>query len=126
MALSPRRPCEYPGCVRLAERGTGRCKGHPFVADTKHEPVHRGSAASRLYGYKWRVARLEYLEANPFCVYCLRFEKRYIAANVVDHIVPHHGDLSLFWDRDNWQSLCLKHHNRKSAREKAVRDRRRG
>lgn len=38
------------------------------------------------------------------------------AAEVVDHIVPHKGDLSLFWNQENWQSLCEPHHNRDKAR----------
>jgi hypothetical protein len=32
-------------------------------------------------------------------------------AKVVDHIVPHRGDMSLFWDRANWQSLCANCHS---------------
>jgi 5-methylcytosine-specific restriction protein A len=39
------------------------------------------------------------------------------AANVVDHIVPHKGDQALFWDKNNWQSLCKPHHDAKTARE---------
>lgn len=27
-------------------------------------------------------------------------------AAIVDHIKPHNGDMSLFWDSDNWQPLC--------------------
>ena len=38
-------------------------------------------------------------------------------ATVVDHITPHKGDLSLFWDRGNWQSLCKDHHDATKARE---------
>ena len=33
------------------------------------------------------------------------------AATVVDHIIPHRGDENLFWERDNWQSLCKLHHD---------------
>jgi 5-methylcytosine-specific restriction protein A len=33
-------------------------------------------------------------------------EGRTKAAYQVDHVVPHRGDTSLFWDRSNWQSLC--------------------
>lgn len=36
---------------------------------------------------------------------------RYVAATVVDHIVPHRGDMKLFWDRDNWQALCKACHD---------------
>lgn len=38
-------------------------------------------------------------------------------ATVVDHIVPHCGNQQLFWDTDNWQPLCKKHHDRKTATE---------
>ena len=32
-----------------------------------------------------------------------------------DHVVPHRGDIDLFWDRDgNWQSLCASCGARKS------------
>lgn len=27
-------------------------------------------------------------------------------AQVLDHIVPHKGDKTLFWDSANWQGLC--------------------
>ena len=33
------------------------------------------------------------------------------AAEVVDHITPHRGDQQLFWDVDNWQSLCKQCHD---------------
>ncbi len=38
-------------------------------------------------------------------------------ATEVDHIIPHKGDMSLFWDPSNWQSLCHACHSRKTARE---------
>ena len=28
-----------------------------------------------------------------------------------DHIVPHRGNATLFWDVENWQSLCTAHHS---------------
>lgn len=33
------------------------------------------------------------------------------AANVCDHVVPHHGDPKLFWDSTNLQSLCAGCHD---------------
>jgi len=32
-------------------------------------------------------------------------------ATVADHIVPHKGDLKLFWDERNWQGLCAPCHD---------------
>ena len=39
-----------------------------------------------------------------------------MAANVVDHIKPHRGDSALFWNTENWQSLCDKCHNSKTGK----------
>lgn len=36
---------------------------------------------------------------------------REVMATVVDHKKPHHGDEELFWDHDNWQSLCAACHS---------------
>lgn len=36
---------------------------------------------------------------------------RITAAYAVDHIKPHKGDMELFWDRSNWQSLCRDCHS---------------
>jgi 5-methylcytosine-specific restriction protein A len=38
-------------------------------------------------------------------------------ATDVDHIKPHKGDMTLFWDRTNWQSLCGPCHSAKTAAE---------
>lgn len=70
----------------------------------------KGSSAKRGYGYKWQQARLVFLAANPLCVFCDR-EGRTTAATVVDHITPHKGDMTLFWDRANWQPLCKPCHD---------------
>ncbi len=34
-----------------------------------------------------------------------------VQATVVDHIIPHRGDMTLFWDSSNWQGLCEDCHN---------------
>ncbi len=65
----------------------------------------RGSAHQRGYGDRWRKGRLGYLAKHPLCVAHLAGGKTE-AATVVDHIVPHGGDMLLFWDSANWQALC--------------------
>ena len=57
-----------------------------------------------------------YLAKHPLCVHCQR-EGRVQAATDVDHIVPHSGDMELFWDSSNWQGLCHSHHSIKTATE---------
>ena len=81
---------------------------------TAHKPdtpdAQRGTAHQRGYGYKWQKARKAWLRKHPLCVMC---EKRgyVVLADVVDHIVPHRGDMKLFWDTNNWQGLCFTDHN---------------
>jgi 5-methylcytosine-specific restriction protein A len=36
---------------------------------------------------------------------------------VVDHIIPHKGDMKLFWDTKNWSALCKWHHDSVKQRE---------
>lgn len=79
----------------------------------------RGSAASRGYGSRWRKARLVYLAVHPLCVKC-RGRDRIEPATVVDHVRPHKGDQVLFWDQNNWQSLCKPHHDKDKQQEEAV------
>ena len=77
------------------------------------------SSTSRGYGYKWQKAREGHLRNSPLCVMCQR-DGRVTAATVVDHAVPHRGNMEVFWDRENWQSLCKFHHDTEAqARDKA-------
>lgn len=73
----------------------------------------RDAAEPSLYGSKWQRARTGFLAAHPLCQCpaCGDGKYRVVQADVVDHKVPHRGDLALFWDRDNWQSLAKKCHD---------------
>ncbi|MBG6243345.1 MAG: HNH endonuclease [Candidatus Symbiopectobacterium sp. Dall1.0] len=78
----------------------------------------------RIYNSRWDKARLSFLRANPLCRMCQE-QGRIVAATVVDHTIPHKlkealksGDQAaiakaqtLFWDKDNWQGLCVSHHS---------------
>lgn len=81
-----------------------------LVGPTVSSGGPRGTAHQRGYGHKWRVARLEYLRECPLCVFC---EARgdIVVATVVDHKIPHRGNMTLFWDRKNWQGLCVTCHS---------------
>ncbi|WP_041527164.1 HNH endonuclease [Paracoccus aminophilus] len=81
---------------------------------------------------RWRSARLAHLRQEPLCRMCqLRGilndgsrsasgepqgnpKRRFL---VVDHVIPHRGDLVLFWDQSNWQTLCPDHHDVVKQRE---------
>lgn len=72
----------------------------------------------RGYNYRWQQARERFLFANPLCVYC-KAKGRVTAATVVDHIVPHRGDMDLFWDQSLWQPLCASCHSAVKQREES-------
>ncbi|NDZ12055.1 HNH endonuclease [Variovorax sp. WS11] len=78
------------------------------------------TSTQRGYGYKWQQAREGWLKAHPLCVMCEELDDRVTVATVVDHIVPFRGDMTLFWDRNNWQSLCAHHHSAHKQRIEAA------
>lgn len=78
----------------------------------------RGSSSQRLYGARWRRESGLFLLEHPFCTDPYkRHGDILVLADEVDHIIPHKGDLTLFWDKDNWQGLCKPDHSRKTASE---------
>lgn len=64
----------------------------------------RRSSASRGYGHHWRKESKSFLALNPWC--SMRGPGCELLAVLVDHITPHRGDMTLFWNRKNWQGLC--------------------
>ncbi len=107
MPIKPKAPCRQPGCPALVDKGY--CPAHQ-KADRKRYDQARGTAAQRGYGSRWAKARASYLLSHPLCVMC-EAEGRTTMATVVDHRIPHKGDQAMFWDVNNWQSLCAHHHN---------------
>ena len=116
MALAAKRPCTHPGCGVLTE--TGRCPKHVFVEKKAHE-IQRPNSTARGYGYRWQQASKGFLRQHPLCQCpeCGDGRIRVRAASVVDHRIPHRGDMALFWDRSNWQSMAKDCHDAKTARE---------
>lgn len=56
------------------------------------------------------------MSEHPLCAECLKSDT-FTPATIVDHIIPHKGDMNLFWDKSNWQALCGHHHAVKTATE---------
>ena len=76
------------------------------------------SSRERGYTWAWEKARKRFLQANPLCCYCER-DGRVTVATVVDHKIPHRGDMTLFWDETNWAPMCVAHHSGEKQREEA-------
>lgn len=73
---------------------------------------------------RWRKLRARFLARQPLCVYC-KAEGRIEVATIVDHKVPHRGDLGLFWSEANLQPMCKPHHDSVKQREETTGKRRR-
>lgn len=111
MPRRPNTPCKHPGCPKLVSYGNLYCE--------EHAPLHIHDVKTtkeKGYGNAWQRARKRYLAANPLCVRC-ESKGIFVKAVVVDHIVPHRGDETLFWDESNWQPLCKRCHDRKTMTE---------
>lgn len=85
----------YKPTARREQRAEGR----------REYDKRRGNAGDRGYTWAWQKAAKAFLSENPLCAECLR-QDRVKPADCVDHIIPHRGDMQLFWDQGNWQSLC--------------------
>lgn len=86
-------------------------KRPPITA--KHKPrarqESRDHSSARGYGRRWERFRASFLAANPLCEFCLpKGEIR--PAQVVDHDLPHRGDLELFWN-NSFSALCKRCHD---------------
>jgi len=66
-----------------------------------------------LYGAAWKKIRAQHLREHPLCCQC-QVEGKLTTATVVDHIKDHKGDHALFFDTNNLQSLCKRHHDIKT------------
>lgn len=117
MPLSSPRPCANPSCRALTTSGA-YCDKHK-KQKRKHHDSQRGSSTQRGYNYKWQKASKAYREKHPLCECqdCRAGELRIMPSEVVDHIIPHQGDMKLFWDRKNWQAMSKQCHDRKTAKE---------
>lgn len=58
----------------------------------------------------WKRLRAWQLSQEPMCRFCLEVGD-VTAATVADHVKNHKGDLSLFFDAANLQSLCASCHS---------------
>ena len=65
----------------------------------------------RLYDtQRWKRERAAFLRRNPLCRMCEAIGLTSLA-RAVDHVEPHRGNETLFWNQDNWQPICLTCHS---------------
>lgn len=110
-----KKACRKQGCPATTTDKSGYCNVHiPTNAGwARHQ---KGlSDTKRGYGWTWRKLRVLVLERdNHLCRHCLA-EGRAVAGNQVDHIIPKSQGGNN--DMTNLQTLCVQHHNKKTATE---------
>ena len=116
MPKRPLKSCNKVGCPELIEAGNTYCDKHRIERINRYERYERDQKSKKLYRYRWQKTSKYFLSHNPLCVECKKNDK-VTAATVTDHIIPHKGDKKLFWDRSNWQALCKRCHDKKTAKE---------
>lgn len=87
------------------------------VAERKRKALvdqRRPSARARGYTAAWEREAKAFL-ALPGNQHCACGCGR--QADMVDHRIPHKGDMRLFWDRANWQPMARRCNSAKAARE---------
>jgi 5-methylcytosine-specific restriction protein A len=86
-------------------------KSHSAGVRKKRQAIYdeaRGSARQRGYSTEWDKFARAYLKSNPLCFYC-QVQGRTSPAELVDHIVPHRGNMERFWpplDGDQADFFC--------------------
>jgi len=84
----------------------------------------RESETRRLYWtQRWRAIAKAQMNEHPLCIMC-EAEGIIEPATICDHVIPHRGDVDLFWNGER-QSLCASHHSRAKQAEEASARRRR-
>ncbi len=119
MALRAKSVCRTVGCSQLTDaRYCTQCVASGVESAALRARQARPSSAERGYGARWQSARLQFLRRNPLCVDPFREHGvKIVSAVCVDHRIPHRGDQALFWSESNWQALCKRCHDRKTAKE---------
>lgn len=82
--------------------------------------ARRDDPARALYRTRrWSDLRRMQLALHPLCQcdVCREGQGRVTAATVVDHVTPHRGDETLFFDALNLRSMAKRCHDRKTAQK---------
>lgn len=84
--------------------------GYVISGRTMSYEKNRGSARQRGYVPAWDVEAAAFKRRNPFCLGC-RAVGIQTGTDVVDHVEPHKGDQTKFWNTALWQPACRWHHD---------------
>jgi len=107
--------CNKPGCGRTTIPGKDYCQKHIELQGQQRKIFTRRGKSSKYHSLyeslRWRKESKEFLKKYPTCFVCGK------PAKITDHIIPHRGDVTLFYDSNNWQPMCWSCHSRKTLKE---------
>ena len=118
-----RKICAATGCSRLTEGSSKYCGLHQYLEERDQRErelktqqffaTFNSSRWPELYNSKeWKTLRDRKLRENPICQKCGTFK-----ATEVHHLIPHRGDLNLFYNYDNLVALCHDCHSEETRKE---------
>ena len=70
----------------------------------------RPNFRKRGYTTRWDKAAANFRRQHPYCLGCQAIG-RVMPTELVDHVEPHKGDQSKFWNTALWQPSCRWHHD---------------
>lgn len=106
--------CGKPGCGRTCEEGKSFCRFHKDLEGKRKVFTRRGKSSEWHHLYatsRWKKMSRDFLKKYTVCFVCGR------KSEIADHIVPHRGNLELFFNEENLQPMCWKCHSRKTFKE---------
>lgn len=120
--MAVKKLCNKVNCSKYCVDGHRYCQDHLYIEEEQarrreeylrdRRPDYSKFSRSPLYNSaQWKKKSKEFLVKNPYCCVCGDY------ATVVDHIIPHRNDLTLFWDEDNWRPMCKSCHDKKTREE---------
>jgi 5-methylcytosine-specific restriction enzyme A len=105
------RACRIPGCPYPAT-DRGRCAVHAAPARAERQRF------AGLYGtQRWRRESRRFIAEHPLCINAHRDPRCTLVTELVDHVIPHRGDATLFYRKDNWAAMCRVCHGVKTRAE---------
>ena len=117
MPYRSQRPCNFPHCNDFALANKPYCLKHCREKQSRFQRESKKDYTSNeMYNHRWKKLRRLILRSNPFCGECLK-SGHHMPAIEVDHIIPHKGDKTNFYNEDNLKSLCKSCHSKKTMLE---------
>lgn len=104
--------CSKCGCQRTAIPGKDYCSKHSELEGQKKRVFTKRGKSSQWHSLyqtaRWRQTSKDFLKKYPACFICGK------PAKIADHIIPHRGDVTLFYDSNNLQPMCWSCHSKKT------------